>query len=84
MVGKNIEELPPLIIGGAVFNTQYNSDPHNISVSNILDVAFSKGLNAIDTSPYYGPSEEIYGKALRKSLLSGTVKATSSALRLVE
>lgn len=49
-----------------MFNTQYNSDPHSLSSTEILEVAFAKGFNAIDTSPYYGPSEEILGEALKK------------------
>lgn len=62
----SIRNLPPLIVGGAVFNTQYNANPHNLSVAKILKEAFSKGFNAIDTSPYYGPSEELFGKALKE------------------
>lgn len=62
----SITNLPPLIIGGAVFNTQYSTNPRNLPVADILDTAFSHGLNAIDTSPYYGPLEEILGEALAK------------------
>lgn len=62
----NIQDLPPLIVGGAVFNNQYSTNPHNLPVKDILTLAFQHGLNAIDTSPYYGPSEEILGQALQK------------------
>ncbi|RLV90342.1 D-arabinose 1-dehydrogenase [Spathaspora sp. JA1] len=62
----SIKNLPPLIIGGAVFNTQYSSDPHSLPVQEIIQTAFDLGVNAIDTSPYYGPSEEIIGNALTK------------------
>ncbi|KAK6456617.1 D-threo-aldose 1-dehydrogenase [Scheffersomyces xylosifermentans] len=62
----SIRNLPPLIVGGAVFNTQYSSDPRNLPVKEIVQLAFENGLNAIDTSPYYGPSEEILGEALSK------------------
>lgn len=62
----SLENLPPLIVGGAVFNTGYNENPHDLSASKILEAAFSKGFTAIDTSPYYGPSEEIFGKALKE------------------
>lgn len=62
----SIVNLPPLIIGGAVFNTQYENDPEQLPVVDILNAAFCSGLNAIDTSPYYGPSEQILGDALQK------------------
>lgn len=62
----SIKNLPPVFIGGAVFNTQYSSDPHSLPAREILQVAFDKGLNALDTSPYYGPSELIIGKALKE------------------
>ncbi|ODV77689.1 D-threo-aldose 1-dehydrogenase [Suhomyces tanzawaensis NRRL Y-17324] len=64
----SIKNLPPLIIGGAVFNTQYTSNPQSLPIAQVLHKAFELGLNAIDTSPYYGPSEELLGNAL-KSLL---------------
>ncbi|KAG7665570.1 uncharacterized protein J8A68_000972 [[Candida] subhashii] len=62
----SIKNLPPLIVGGAVFNTQYSEDPHSLPVPELIQTAFDNGLNALDTSPYYGPSEEIIGKALKK------------------
>ncbi|KAK6201717.1 D-threo-aldose 1-dehydrogenase [Scheffersomyces amazonensis] len=62
----SINNLPPLIIGGAVFNTQYSDDPRSLPAKEILRNAFEKGLNAIDTSPYYGPSEIIIGEALKE------------------
>ncbi|GEQ71309.1 hypothetical protein JCM33374_g4991 [Metschnikowia sp. JCM 33374] len=61
-----LSDLPPLIIGGAVFNTQYSEDPHSLPITEILKVAFEKGLVALDTSPYYGQSEELIGNALAK------------------
>jgi D-arabinose 1-dehydrogenase len=60
----SIENLPPIFIGGAVFNHQYSSDPQALPIKDIVETAFELGLNAIDTSPYYGPSEELLGKAL--------------------
>lgn len=60
----SIQNISPLVIGGAVFNTQYESDPHQLPVQQIIETAFSSGINAIDTSPYYGPSELIIGSAL--------------------
>lgn len=64
MVTKDIVQLPPLILGGATLNSQYNDDPRAIPIVKMLKYAFSNGINAIDTSPYYGPSEIIYGEAL--------------------
>lgn len=66
MATKDISQLPALILGGATFNTQYNDDPHAIPVADMLRYAFSNGITAIDTSPYYGPSELIYGAALHE------------------
>ncbi|ABN66280.2 D-threo-aldose 1-dehydrogenase [Scheffersomyces stipitis CBS 6054] len=62
----SIANLPPLVVGGAVFNTQYSSNPSSLPIQEILEDAFAKGLNAIDTSPYYGPSEILLGEALKK------------------
>lgn len=59
-----LTDLPPLIVGGAVFNTQYAEDPAKLPIAEILRTAFANGMNAIDTSPYYGRSEELIGKAL--------------------
>lgn len=63
---KDITKLPPLILGGAVLNPIYNEDPEQVPIVELLKYAFSQGYNAIDTSPYYGPSEEIYGRALHQ------------------
>lgn len=62
--GDNITTLPALILGGAVLNTQYNDNPSDIPIVEMLSYALSHGITAIDTSPYYGPSETIYGNAL--------------------
>ncbi|KAH8691144.1 putative L-galactose dehydrogenase (L-GalDH) [Talaromyces proteolyticus] len=57
-------ELPPLILGTATFNHQYNEDPFSLPTTNIVHHAMTLGIRAFDTSPYYGPSEEILGRAL--------------------
>lgn len=64
MVEYTLDKLPPLVVGGAVLNTQYSDDPSQIPVSSIFKEAFSSGYTAIDTSPYYGKSEELIGSAL--------------------
>lgn len=56
--------LPPLICGTATFNSQYNLDPYALPTTNIVHRALSLGVRAFDTSPYYGPAEELLGKAL--------------------
>ncbi|KAF7528235.1 hypothetical protein G7054_g10207 [Neopestalotiopsis clavispora] len=61
------EVLPPLVLGTATFNSQYVSNPHNPDVLPALSIVsrtLELGINAFDTSPYYGPSETILGEAL--------------------
>lgn len=56
--------LPPLIFGTATFNYQYNPDPYELDTTGLVQQALEYGVRAFDTSPYYGPSEEILGTAL--------------------
>ncbi len=56
--------LPPLICGTATFNDQYNPDPYALPTTGIVHRALSLGVRAFDSSPYYGPAEELLGKAL--------------------
>lgn len=61
------EVVPPMILGTATFNLQYVSDPFNPEVLPALSIvsrSLELGINAFDTSPYYGPSETILGDAL--------------------
>ncbi|KAF7894486.1 uncharacterized protein EAF01_009937 [Botrytis porri] len=58
--------LPPLICGTGTFNIQYNSDPFALPTNAIVQRALESGVNAFDSSPYYGPSEEILGRALQQ------------------
>lgn len=62
----DLSKIPPLFIGGAVFNQQFNDNPESLPVKEILKVGFDAGIKAIDTSPYYGPSEILLGNALRE------------------
>ncbi|KAK1754277.1 Aldo/keto reductase family-domain-containing protein [Echria macrotheca] len=57
--------LPPLILGTATFNTQYVADPLSMPYRDIVARAIALGVNAFDTSPYYGPSEILLGTALK-------------------
>ena len=63
---SDITLLPDIILGGGALNTQYNDDPTKVPIVDMLKYAFSKGIVAIDTSPYYGQSEVLYGQALEK------------------
>ncbi|KAI0460920.1 hypothetical protein LJB42_001456 [Komagataella kurtzmanii] len=63
-VSGKLQDISKLILGGAVFNTQYNDDPYNMDIVNLLKFGFLHGINTIDTSPYYGPSELLLGKSL--------------------
>ncbi|KAI9766450.1 MAG: hypothetical protein M1840_006557 [Geoglossum simile] len=61
--------LPPLICGTATFNSLYNPDPYALPTISIIHRAFTLGIRAFDTSPYYGPSEELLGKALNNPFI---------------
>jgi aryl-alcohol dehydrogenase-like predicted oxidoreductase len=56
--------LPSLILGGGSFSNQINPEPNRMPVRNIIKTALDLGFRAFDTSPYYGPSEELLGDAL--------------------
>ena len=60
-------DLPPLILGTATFNSQYNPDPYALPTTAIVHHALSCGIRAFDTSPYYGPAEKLLGRALSTS-----------------
>ncbi|KAG5301741.1 L-galactose dehydrogenase [Histoplasma ohiense] len=62
-------DLPPLIFGTATFNSQYNADPYALATTAIVHRALSAGIRAFDTSPYYGPAEELLGRALSASFV---------------
>lgn len=64
-VSGNILDFSKIILGGATFSRQYNSDPELLGVENLVKRAFDLGINTIDTSPYYGDSEIIIGNALQ-------------------
>ena len=51
-------------MGTATFNSQYNADPYALPTTELVQRALSNGVRAFDTSPYYGPAEELLGRAL--------------------
>lgn len=59
-----LNRMPPLIMGGAGFSYQLHPDPKSLPAVKIIKRAFDLGLRAIDTSPYYEPSEQLMGAAL--------------------
>ncbi|KAL9624438.1 MAG: hypothetical protein Q9160_001401 [Pyrenula sp. 1 TL-2023] len=61
--------LPPLIFGTATFNSQYNKDPLALPTTTLVERALKLGIRAFDTSPYYGPAEELLGRALDSDLV---------------
>lgn len=67
--------LPPLILGTATFNTQYVDDPTRMPYHSIVSRALDLGVNAFDTSPYYGPSEVLLGDALHHVTLPNSANA---------
>ncbi|KAK1143974.1 hypothetical protein N8T08_005883 [Aspergillus melleus] len=64
-------ELPPIILGGAGFSYQIHPDPKSIPIPQIIRRAFDVGMKAIDTSPYYEPSEQLLGEALASPEVTG-------------
>ncbi|KAF8451321.1 NADP-dependent oxidoreductase domain-containing protein [Terfezia claveryi] len=58
------KRIPPLALGTATFNNQYNSSPETLPTLAIVQHALHSGLLAFDTSPYYGPAETLLGSAL--------------------
>lgn len=65
--------LPPLVFGTATFNYQYNPDPYELDTTGLVQQALEYGIRAFDTSPYYGPSEEILGAALDTDFVHSNV-----------
>jgi D-arabinose 1-dehydrogenase len=56
--------LPPLVFGTATFNNQFNADAFALDTTGLVTSALTYGIRAFDTSPYYGPSEQLLGDAL--------------------
>ncbi|KAJ5082105.1 hypothetical protein N7532_011148 [Penicillium argentinense] len=69
--------LPPLIMGTATFNSQYNADPYALPTTELVQRALSRGIRAFDTSPYYGPAEELLGRALATNTVTNNYPRSS-------
>ncbi|KAF3929571.1 hypothetical protein ABW19_dt0207004 [Dactylella cylindrospora] len=58
--------LPPLLLGTAAFNSQYNQNPFSLPTSPIIHRFLTSLPNpGFDTSPYYGPAEILLGRSLK-------------------
>jgi D-arabinose 1-dehydrogenase len=64
------QSLPALILGGAGFSNQCHPDPASLPIGDIVRRAFDQGMRCIDTSPYYEPSEQLFGEALSHPLIT--------------
>ncbi|CAO2648104.1 Nn.00g090260.m01.CDS01 [Neocucurbitaria sp. VM-36] len=69
--------LPPLVFGTATFNHQYNNDPFALDTTGLVTSALTHGIRAFDTSPYYGPSEQLLGNALSTPFVRETFPRNS-------
>jgi D-arabinose 1-dehydrogenase len=69
--------LPPLVFGTATFNNQYNTDPFALDTTGLVTSALTHGIRAFDTSPYYGPSEQLLGDALATPFVRETFPRNS-------
>ncbi|KIL00443.1 hypothetical protein PAXRUDRAFT_129821 [Paxillus rubicundulus Ve08.2h10] len=64
--GSELPKIPAVVFGAASFSAFYNDDDHISGVTplRVTRLALRYGINAFDTSPYYGPSEIVLGNAL--------------------
>ena len=72
--------LPPLIFGCATFNNLYNKDPYAMDTVGLVQRALELGVRAFDTSPYYGPSEDLLGQALDTDFVKKNVPRADYSL----
>ncbi|KAK8171278.1 NADP-dependent oxidoreductase domain-containing protein [Phyllosticta citrichinensis] len=72
--------VPPVVLGGAGFSNQLHPDPASLPSHAIISRAFELGVRAIDTSPYYGPSEIILGDALSQPAITDNYPRSSYLL----
>ncbi|KIW29093.1 uncharacterized protein PV07_04933 [Cladophialophora immunda] len=75
-----LKRLMPLVMGGAGFSYQLHPQPESLPVRRIIKRAFDLGLRTIDTSPYYEPSEQLIGAALRHPEITSSYKRSDYVL----
>jgi aryl-alcohol dehydrogenase-like predicted oxidoreductase len=69
--------LPPLVFGSATFNFQFNPDPFAMPTTHLVHRALTLGVRAFDTSPYYGPAEDLLGAALDTEFVQSSFPRSS-------
>ena len=71
-----------LMLGCAFVNSKLGQEvADDATATATVEAAFACGIRDLDTAPYYGPSEDRVGKALRE--LSGTAGGEESDMRVV-
>lgn len=78
-----------LMLGTVQFGMDYgvantSGKPPFEVVKQILAEAFDGGVNALDTAPEYGDSEELIGKALRELNLTGKISIVTKIPKIPE
>ncbi|KAF3926887.1 hypothetical protein ABW20_dc0104770 [Dactylellina cionopaga] len=69
--------LPPLLLGSATFNSQYNKNPFSLPTNPIINRFLTSSPHpGFDTSPYYGPAEILLGHSLKSTSSSSPQDAT--------
>lgn len=83
------DDFSKLILGTVQFGMNYGvanttGKPSFDTVKAILKTAYDGGVNALDTAPDYGDSEEVIGKALRELGLSERFRIVTKIPKLPE
>ena len=78
-----------LMLGTVQFGMDYgvantHGQPSYDTVKTILKEAYDGGINALDTAPEYGSSEEVIGKALHELGLNGRFKIITKIPKIPE
>jgi D-arabinose 1-dehydrogenase len=72
--------IPRIILGGGAFSEQSHPEPESLPVRSIIQRALDAGIRAFDTSPYYGPSEALFGDAFSQPTITKTFNRTDYIL----
>ena len=81
--------FPKLMLGTVQFGMAYgvanvSGKPSSETIRQILSESFCNGVNALDTAPEYGDSEEIIGKTLADLKLSGKFQIVTKIPKVPE
>jgi D-arabinose 1-dehydrogenase len=72
--------IPSIVLGGGSFSEQSHPAPESLPVRSIVQRAFDAGIRAFDTSPYYGPSEVLFGDAFSQPAITENFNRTDYIL----